>query len=109
VKWPAIARHSDDAELIYLASPAELASEALRARLAYGEVETLIDVAGREYALTLQDGAVRLSATGVIRTLYDILGLVKAHSAQSGACCVAKLYAPTIGDAYAMVRLSVED
>jgi hypothetical protein len=36
--------------------------------------------------------------------LQEILGLIKAHAAQKGSCCVAKLYAPTIVDAFKMVE-----
>jgi hypothetical protein len=36
--------------------------------------------------------------------LTELLGMVKAHAAQSGSCCVAKLYAPTITEAFKIVK-----
>ena len=36
-------------------------------------------------------------------SLQAILGLIKAHAADTGACCVAKLYAPTLRDAFNML------
>jgi len=43
-----------------------------------------------------------------VMALNDFLGLVKAHAAQGGSCCVAKLHAPSIADAMAIVA-SLED
>ena len=45
---------------------------------------------------------------GDTMSLEQVLGLVKAHTAQTGACCVAKLYAPTIKDALEMLRAITE-
>jgi hypothetical protein len=36
--------------------------------------------------------------------LLEILGLIKAHAAQKGSCCAAKLYAPTIREAFKIVE-----
>ena len=107
--WPAVIRHHDDPELIYVASAAALQQPDLLGALGYDEAETLIDVRGVEYTLHMQDKKISPRSSGVVRTLYDILGLVKAHAAQTGACCIAKLYAPTIADAYEIVRASFQE
>ena len=41
--------------------------------------------------------------------LEEILGLVKAHAAQAGSCCVAKLYAPSIDEAFKIAKSTLND
>ncbi len=50
------------------------------------------------------DGRIIPEATAATRTLIEVLGLVKAHAAQSGSCCVAKLYAASIRQAIELVK-----
>ena len=91
VIWPCIIKHANDPELSYVSSQHELQSTDFEAS------DKLIDASGAIY----QPGII---ATGEILTLTDILGLVKAHAAQSGSCCVAKLYAPSITEAFKIVE-----
>ena len=56
------------------------------------------------FSLTTVSKNTHITLTGDIKSLEEILGLVKAHAAQAGSCCVAKLYAPTIPDAYKIVQ-----
>ena len=101
MNWPAIIKHSDDAELVYVRSQAEWDNDTELHCLEYDESDYLVDSAGEIYNLTTrEDNRVIPVHKGEIMALRDILGLIKAHAAQKGSCCVAKLYAPTITAAF---------
>ena len=97
--WPAIVLHDDDPELTYIPDAAALAAQAARCEAD----DRLIDSEGRMFSLSCTKDALRPIPTGEVMGLEDFLGLVKAHAAQTGSCCVAKLYAPSIADAMAIV------
>ena len=103
--WPAVIKHSDDAELIYISDQAQWDDDADLHSFEYDETDNLIDSSGSVFDITnREDGVVKAKANGDVVELKVILGLVKAHAAQSGSCCVAKLYAPTIREAYKIVE-----
>jgi hypothetical protein len=105
VTWPAVISISGDAELIYVADQHDWEDAAELHLPAYDEADYLLDARGSAYRLTTKaDNRVMPEPTGERRTLPEVLGLVKAHAAQSGSCCVSKLYAPTIQAAIEMVR-----
>ena len=105
INWPAIIRHGEDPELSFIADQS--------AWLQYISHEdpvtddSVIDSSGHRYSIIRHGGEFRLQAAGSV-TLTELLGLVKAHAAASGSCCVAKLYAPTIDEAMKIVA-SLED
>ena len=100
VNWPGVIKISGDAELIYVADQAEWEQSPDLHSADYSEADYLVDSAGDVYCLTIKTGnRVKPEASGESRTLMEMLGLVKAHAAQSGACCVSKLYAPSIREA----------
>jgi hypothetical protein len=110
IKWPAIVKHSGDAELRYVADQAEWDSNVELQVCDYHAADCLIDSSGAVFSLTQRQGhRVTAVATGEFKTLQDVLGLVKAHAAQAGSCCVAKLYAPSIRDAFAIVKTVSDD
>jgi len=105
IKWPAIIKHSDDAELIYVSDQAQWDDDADLHSFEYDETDLLIDSSGCIFDISNRErGVVKIITNGDIIELKVILGLVKAHAAQSGSCCVAKLYAPTIREAYKIVE-----
>ena len=105
MNWPAIIKHSDDAELVYVSDQSEWDKDADLHGFAYDESDYLIDSSGDIYTLTKRSNKnVKPEANGDSISLIEFLGLVKAHAAQKGSCCVAKLYAPTIGDAFKIVE-----
>lgn len=105
LNWPAIIKHADDAELIYVRDQAEWENDADLHAPQYAEADCLIDSAGAIFALTTRkNGCVKPEPRGDTMLLQDFLGLVKAHAAQQGSCCVAKLYAPTMADAFRLVE-----
>ena len=108
IRWPAVVSMDGDAELIYVADQHDW-EDGGRCHPLYTGADYLLDATGRVYRLALtHSGDVRVEASGDSRTLLDVLGLVKAHAAQSGSCCVAKLYAPSIRQALELVK-SIDD
>jgi hypothetical protein len=104
LNWPGIIKHSGDAELTYVSDQAEWDSDADLHDFEFDEVDYLIDSNGKLFNLTKrEDHYVKPEVSGHSMTLDEILALVKAHAAQKGSCCVAKLYAPTIDEAFKIV------
>lgn len=105
VSWPALVVMAGDAELLYVADQRDWDAHNEPHHPACSEDDYLLDADGRVYRLSLQaEGHVVPRPAGVTRALVDVLGLVKAHAAQSGSCCVAKLYAASIRQAIELVR-----
>lgn len=104
VNWPAIIKHADDEELTYVHDQAEWDGDADLHGAAYDEADLLIDATGQLYGLTTRlHRRVIPTARHASMPLLDILGLIKSHAAETGSCCVAKLYAPTIQDAFTIL------
>jgi len=103
VHWPAIIRIAGDAELIYVAGESAWHDPDLH-EFEYDENDRLIDASGNLFTLNhRQQGRVLPRPVGSSMALPEVLGLVKAHAAQKGSCCVAKLYAPSIEEAFRIV------
>ena len=108
INWPAIIKHSGDAELVYINDQSEWALDADLHLSNYDETDCLIDSSGYIFILTHKEqNYVIPKANGHTMALNEILGLIKAHVAQNGSCCVAKLYAPTISDAYKILESQI--
>jgi len=105
INWPGIIKHSDDAELIYVSDQSEWDNDTDLHNFEYDESDYLIDVTGHIFGLTTgENNCVKPQFRDESMVLEDILGLVKAHASQKGSCCVAKLFAPTIVDAFKIVE-----
>lgn len=104
ITWPAILKHSDDDELIYISSQSAWNNDADLHTVDYNEADFLIDLSGKMFRLTSKENQrVVPEDSGDKMELEQVLGLVKAHAAQKGSCCVAKLYAPSIAEAFKIV------
>ena len=104
LNWPGVIKHADAAELVYVRDQAAWESDADLHAFEYEASDLLIDASGRLFTLTEKsNGSVQPKPNGETMELRDILGLVKAHAAQKGSCCVAKLYAPSIAEAFKIV------
>lgn len=107
--WPCVIQHADDAELIFVRDQTEWSETKDLHEVEYDKADRLIDASGRVYSLTVRNhDLIKPEPSGETLSLAEVLGLVKAHAAQQGSCCVAKLYAPTIIDAFEMVA-ALED
>ena len=105
VNWPAVIKHSDDPELIFVSSKTEWENDVDLHYFEYEETDYLIDSSGKIYTLNEKESFyISPEPNGDSKSLKEILGLVKAHAAQQGSCCVAKLYAPSIIEAFKIVE-----
>lgn len=105
INWPAIISHGEDPELTFI--PDQSAWAEFICDEDASTDDTLIDSTGHQYSIKSSGSELILQVTEII-TLSELLGLVKAHAASRGSCCVAKLYAPTIDEAMKIVA-SLED
>jgi hypothetical protein len=109
IDWPAIIKYADDAELQFISDETVWRNDPDLHDYGYAESDCLVDVSGTLYSLSYKvNGCINPQPAGRSMGLQEILGLVKAHAAQKGSCCVARLYAPTIADAFAIVA-SLDD
>lgn len=105
ITWPAVLKHADDPELDYFENQEALETSMAHQLIEFEDSTYLVDAIGVVFSLNLSEaGKVVLRDTNDQLTLEQVLGLVKAHAAQAEYCCIAKLWAPTIADAYAIIR-----
>ena len=105
IHWPAIIKQTNDDELVYISDNTEWSNDTDLQTSVYDESDYLLDSTGQVFALTRKlNDSVLAESTGEVKSLLEVLGLVKAHAAQSGSCCVAKLYAPGILEAFNIVK-----
>lgn len=97
--FPAVVRHVNDPELSYLESADALLE---MERIELDDTDLIIDSEGQTYRVGQDDGKMTYLPTK-ITSLNDFLGLVKAHAANRGSCCVAKLYAPDYAEAFKII------
>lgn len=104
IAWPALLRLSGEAELQVVQNQAEWDADPHLHAAHYLADDILIDAEGHIHALQPQTNRRVLPvATGEVASLQEVIAYVQAHSAQMGACCVAKFSASTIREAIASV------
>ncbi len=105
MKWPVIIKHVDDAELVYIHDMSEWHNDEDLHAFTYDESDYMLDSCGDIYTLTTRSNNIVMpQATGCKMPLQEVLGLIKAHAAHKGSCCVAKLYAPSVNEAFKIVE-----
>jgi hypothetical protein len=102
--WPAVISDSMDPELIYVSDASALAGHNHPLINTPGGSGRLIDAGGKVFDLDASGAEILLTPSAQRLELDQVLHLVRAHAARSGACCVAKLWAPTIVDAFQIVE-----
>jgi len=104
IQWPAAIHYDNDAEMQLVENVARW-QQISNSRQDTFEVEDyLVDSHGQVFFFSLDSaGNTLLNCTDKKLSLEKVLGLVKAHLADQGSCCVAKLYAPSIRDALQML------
>ncbi len=100
IHWPAVLQYDNDPELEYLENETAWQQTIASSENAFEQQDQLIDSEGQVFSCTQlgQTSAGKSQPTTIIK-LETLLGLIKAHLADTGSCCVAKTYAPTIRDA----------
>lgn len=99
IEWPAILKSSNDDELLFVATPADLQELQQGAGLQAGDM--LVDSGGMSFALN-SDGVASEQPQQQM-TLEEVLALVRRHASVCGHCCVSKMGAPGIAQAVALV------
>lgn len=102
INWPALLHCHQDAELLYVEDIQ--AFESIRTSGEMNNFDQLIDSHGQIFNPCNSHQNSNAQTPSNTLSLEDILELVKAHAAQAGSCCVAKLYAPSIAAAIVMVN-----
>ena len=105
IRWPAVIKYTNDAELLFINSQDEWANDIAQPTTAFEPSDYLLDSTGNVFSLTIGlNHTVLTRFSNKTMSLDEVLGIVKAHAAQAGSCCVAKLYAPSIEEAFKMVK-----
>lgn len=108
IHWPAIVKYDDDDELGYAVNQQQWDKDNNLPHIKDDGSDILIDSSGKVFRLMFIENNIVINATNEIKTLEEILGLVKGHAAQAGSCCVAKLYAPSISESFKIVASTLD-
>jgi len=105
INWPCIIKFNNDPELLFIDNQAQWDTDADFHQGKFDESDHLIDASGYVYSLihTSHDTVIP-KLTDNTKTRDEILGLVKSHASHLDSCCVSKLYAPSIKEAYYLVK-----
>ena len=106
IHWPAIIQYASHAELGYVPDQRAWESDPHLQTQAWQPTDRLIDSRGVVHALR---PGVLPQPTAHIVALDELLHIVRAHAAQAGLCCTAKLSAPSIAEAVRLVGTLHED
>ena len=105
INWPAFIKYAEDDELAYIAGEEQWLQDTALHDFDYTPDDCLIDSDGQVFSLQFfSEGKVMPQATGDVKSLEFVLGLIKAHAAEKGSCCVAKLYAPSYAEALVILQ-----
>lgn len=105
IRWPAILQFAGSAELCLIRNAAEWTTDARSHGAHHHPDDRLIDVEGRSYSLQQRDSeGIAPLPDGRTLTLQEILPLIRHHAAEDGACCVAKLSAESIAEAFRLLE-----
>lgn len=105
VNWPAFIKYDNDDELLYITGQAAWDADNTLSHFDYTAEDRLVDCSGRVFSLSdRQADKVVLQQTEQCLSLEQVLGLIKAHASERGSCCVAKLFAPSIEEAFKMLE-----
>lgn len=102
IHWPAVIKLSGEDELIFLPDLESLHTNAHLKDIRFKHDDHLYDSHGREF-LVDQSNLDDPAPTGRYLSLEESIQLVRLHAAQDGACCIAKLNAHSIADAFALL------
>jgi len=105
--WPAILKYKGENELAYISGQSDWDSDADLHVFAYETDDQLIDSQGFIYSLnSRKNNLVVPEQTNRSLPLPDVCELIKAHLSEQGSCCVSKLFASSIEEAFAMMHSS---
>jgi hypothetical protein len=102
--WPVIIHYANDPELDLIYSQDEWNSREHLEQFDFQTDDKIIDNNGWVFEFAINSpGSSRAVCSGKRIQLDELLGLIKAHMSEAGACCVAKLYAPDYAGAFKII------
>lgn len=108
IAWPVLLKYQGDDELLYLDNHAQWEANGL-SRAHFQPDDQLIDVFGNIYLLNHREHQMlQPIKTGEQLTLKALNGLVKAHAAQIGQCCIEKILLSSFDEAMRAVATMQE-
>jgi len=105
VTWPAVVCIEGDDELVYIGSAQQWAGalDLLDRRCTRGDY--LVDSDGRKFGLVTGDDGQPLPVfLGEEVSLQSFTGLLRAHAAVAGQCCIEKIVTASVADGIALVK-----
>ncbi|MFA6179709.1 MAG: DUF4144 family protein [Candidatus Methylopumilus sp.] len=109
IHWPAIIQLTGEAELTYIENQSLWDRDMHLQAINYEASDRLIDSYGVAYALSRKaDGKVIPERSETIVALDTVIQLIRAHAAQIGLCCIAKISAGSFQEAISLVS-SMDD
>ena len=108
--WPVLIHYANDPELDLVLSKEEWTNREDIRQINFQPDDRIIDING----LVFKFSSGKNHLDSLINTkqqikLEELLGLIKAHMSETGACCVAKLYAPDYQEAFQIIIESQKD
>ena len=102
--WPVVIHYANDPELDLIDSQAQWNARDDLIQFDFQTDDRIIVCNGWvfEFAINSPDSS-KAVCSGKRIHLDDLLGLIKAHMSEAGACCVAKLYAPDYAEAFKII------
>ena len=109
VIWPAIIHYHGQGELTFIANQASWENGEYLQAIHYHASDALIDAEGSLYQiLNIASGEVSLQRLNKKASLQEVIGMIRAHAAELGACCVAKFSATSIHEAINSIANSAD-
>ena len=103
ISWPAILHYRGDDELDFVPDQSAWDEQQRHCAIGYQPGDRLIDSTGRCHLLASVRQCETTGSRNTSLNLDEILCLVRAHAAQSGICCVAKIQAMSVKEVIEMV------
>lgn len=109
-QWPVLIHYANDPEMDLVMNEEGWLKRKDIGQINFQPDDKIIDITGQVFKLAAgQNSLDSLIYTKGHMKLEDLLGLIKAHMSEAGACCVAKLYAPGYREAFEILIESQKD
>ncbi len=103
IYWPAIIKHDNEDELIFIANEQQWQTDEEMLLYLFTERDVLIDSKGAVYSLPdIQQSPETAKPLGHA-TVENMLELVREHAVITNHCCASKIHASSIEQAIALV------
>lgn len=104
ITWPAIVKHDQEDELIYISSLTDWQADEEMLLYLFSDRDVLIDQTGKVYLLTDVQQSLQCVVEIATATPENVMELVKAHLALEQTCCIEKLPELSIAEAFELLK-----